>query len=118
MRNPTLVVMLGVLFLAACGGGSDEPVQQLFKPSGTVQCAASQTTLVRLAAEVNALRSAGASVSASGCANDGAGQLTVCGGTNGDLFAVTVGGGSVPIALQLGFRPASDFPTVQAIACL
>ncbi|MFT3666691.1 hypothetical protein [Piscinibacter sp.] len=110
--SPALLIVT-----TACGGGSDESHVLLYKPSGSLQCAATQTTQARLEAEVASLRSAGAVVSASHCANDGAAHAAVCGASNGDLFAVSVTPPSVAAARQLGFASAGGLPSVRTMAC-
>jgi len=80
------LVALGML---GCGG-SDDAAVVLYKPAGSLQCGPTQTTQARLAAEVRALRQAGAVVLASRCANDGLLRVALCGVSNGDRFSVTV----------------------------
>ena len=75
------LVTLAVVSMMGCGG-SDDPVVVLYKSTGSLQCAPTQTTQARLDAEVSALRQAGASVTASSCANqlaDGAQSERGCG---------------------------------------
>ena len=108
------LVTLAVVSMMGCGG-SDDPVVVLYKSTGSLQCAPTQTTQARLDAEVSALRQAGASVTASSCANDGLPRITLCGVDNGDLFSVTT---STELhALRSGFKLASQYPNAEPMAC-
>lgn len=108
---------LAICILVTACGGSDTADTVLYKQSGSLQCAPSQTTQVRLNAEVAALQAAGASVSASSCANDGVAHAALCGAENGDLFAVTVSPGSEHLAVQAGFVSAGNYPGARPLAC-
>ena len=107
------LVALGML---GCGG-SDDAAVVLYKPAGSLQCGPTQTTQARLAAEVRALRQAGAVVLASRCANDGLLRVALCGVGNGDLFSVTVTTASELPALGLFFASAAEYPNARAMAC-
>lgn len=109
-------IVLVTLAFVGCGG-SEEAAPVLYKPTGTLQCSPTQTTQVRLDAELSALRGAGTTVIASNCANDGAAHTTLCGTENGDLFSVTVSPSSESLARQLGYQPASQYSGAQPIAC-
>lgn len=109
-------MVLPTLALLGCGG-SDDTAPVLYKPTGSLQCSPTQTTQARLDAEVPSLRRAGAFVSASSCANDGAPHITLCGGENGDLFSVTVAPSSESLARQSGYQPASQYSGARPIAC-
>jgi hypothetical protein len=110
------LTLLAAVAIGGCGG-SDDAASVLYKPTGSVQCSPSQTTQARLDAEVSALRAAGASVVASGCADAGVAYPALCGIEKGDLFSVTVSPDSVSVTRQLGFTPASALPTAQPMAC-
>jgi len=114
LRFASIVVV--PLALAGCGG-SDDAASVLYKPTGTLQCAPSQTTQARLDAEVVSLQVAGASVMASHCANDGVAHVTLCGAQNGDLFSVTVSPSTESLARQLGYQSASQYASAQPMAC-
>jgi hypothetical protein len=107
---------LALVAIAACGG-SDDADAVLYKSAGSLQCSPSQTTQVRLDSEVSSLRAAGATVTASHCANDGAVHPAGCGMSNGDLFSVTVSPASASPAQQRGYLPASEFPAARTMAC-
>jgi hypothetical protein len=109
-------ILLAVVASTGCGG-SDGSASVLYKPTGSVQCSPSQTTQARLDAEVSALRAAGVSVTASGCANDGLIGPALCGVGNGDLFSVTVSPDSVSVTQQMGYAPASLFSDARPKAC-
>lgn len=109
-------MVLPTLALSGCGG-SDDTAPVLYKPTGSLQCSPTQTTQARLDAEVPSLRRAGAFVSASSCANDGAPHITLCGAENGDLFSVTVAPSSESLARQSGYQPASQYSGARPIAC-
>ena len=111
-----LSVGLALFVVAGCGG-ADDTTLVFYKPAGSLQCAASRTTQVRLDIEVAALRAAGAAVLSRSCANDGAARLAVCGADNGDLLSVSVDLASVPTTLLLGYQPAASYPTARTIAC-
>jgi hypothetical protein len=117
MRLRPAVTVLVPLALIAYGGGGSEDSPVLYKSAGSLQCAASQTTQVRLNAEVAALHAGGVSVVTSGCANDGVGHPAVCSTDNGDLFAISVSPASVAAAQQLGYQSASTLPNAKSIAC-
>jgi hypothetical protein len=108
--------LLAAVAIGGCGG-SDDAASVLYKSAGSVQCSPSQTTQARLDLEVSAVRAAGASVVASGCANDGLAYPAACGIENGDLFSVTVSPASVAVTRQFGFTPASALSTAQPMAC-
>jgi hypothetical protein len=115
--NLRLASLLALLLLAhGCGGTDDSPLV-LYKPAGSLQCSQTQTTLARLNEELLALQALGVTVTASSCANDGAAHPAVCDADTGDLFAVTVSASSAVAAQQLGFRPATEFPSATPIAC-
>jgi hypothetical protein len=105
------------VLVAGCGGGSEDRPQQMYKSSGSLQCAATLTTQVRLDAEVSALQGAGASVVSSSCASDGEVRPAACGTTSGELFGVEIGASSVSVAQSLGFSASSNFPRAFVIAC-
>lgn len=107
---------LATLALVGCGG-SDDTASVLYKPTGTLQCTATQTTQARLDTEVVSLQGAGAFVIASNCANDGEAHVTLCGAENGDLFSVTVPPSSESLARQLGYQSASQYSSTRPIAC-
>ncbi len=109
-------ILLAAFAVIGCGG-SDDSASMLYKPTGSLQCSPSQTTQARLDTEVSALRAAGATVTASGCANDGLARPAVCGIESGDLFSVTVSPASVPVTQQLGYAPASTFSSTRPMAC-
>jgi hypothetical protein len=114
-----LVVCLAALstLSASCGGGSDDRAEQMYKASGSLQCATSLTTRVRLDGEVSALRSAGAVVLTSSCASDGEVHPVACGTSSGELFSVEVEASSVSVARSQGFTPSSMYPRAFVIAC-
>ena len=124
MRNSYLVRQHLVLSLSAlcalsvgCGGSSDEGNEQMYKPSGSLQCATSLTTQARLDAEVRELRSVGAAVVSSSCASDGELRPASCGTPSGELFVVEVEASSVSVARSRGFVPSSSYPRAFVIAC-
>lgn len=98
-------------------GGADDPSVVLYKSTGSLQCTSSQTTQARLSAEIAALRDAGVSVLASGCANDGLPRIALCGVDNGDLFSVTVTPSTEAPATRLGYKPAAHYPSARTMAC-
>ncbi|MFM2187386.1 MAG: hypothetical protein ACO26F_04140 [Burkholderiaceae bacterium] len=110
------LIILAALFTTGCGG-SDEPLVVLYKPAGSLQCNPTQTTQMRLDAEVSTLRQAGISVTASGCANDGQPRIALCGADNGDLFSVTVTTAAEASALRLGFKLPGLYPHARPMAC-
>ena len=116
MKLRLALIALVTLAFVACSGTRDAaPV--FYKPTGTLQCAPSKTTQAGLEAELSALQGAGATVIASNCAKDGEAYITLCGAQNGDLFSVTVSPSSAPLALQLGYKPASQYSSARPIAC-
>lgn len=116
MKLLPVVTLLATFSLTGCGGAEDADVV-LYKPTGSLQCAPTQSTQVRLNAEVSALRMAGATVNSSRCATDGLARIAVCGVENGDLFSVTVSGTSETAAAQLGYKGADSYPGARPSVC-
>lgn len=116
MKITLAAALAAPLILFGCGG-SEEPSSVLYKSARSLQCSPTQLTQVRLDTEVSSLRNAGVSVEASSCASDGVAHNTLCGSDNGDLFAVTVPSASVDVARQMGYQPASSYPSARPVTC-
>ena len=116
-RKTVILVWLTVATaLAACGGAS-ESERIMIKPSGSLQCQPSVTTQDRLDAELVALAAAGARTNGGRCVLDGLAYVALCGASAGEAFEVAVAVDSVPVAVQLGFAFADDYPDRKPLPC-
>ena len=114
------IMALGVLALAlvGCGSGdSEEVTEYYYKPTGSLQCAAGQSTPANLSALAAALANAGVTVSGIKCATDGNAHAAACGIATDEIWLVSTVNTSPETMRSLGFALASTLPAAKEKPC-
>ena len=115
MHRSAFSVLLTLCLLPGCASTAATPAPlTMARALGTLQCETSGPTASALA---QALRDAGVTVQAVGCAHDGRMRPAVCGAPDGRLAVVEIDPAQRPLAEALGWKPLSTWAGAQRQPC-
>lgn len=114
MKLGRLVVLAGVVVIAACEGGDDPPEVEVFKSDQSFQC---EDGGIALETAQQELAAAGIDVLCAIQSNDGQGHPTVCGADTGRINLFRIRGSNRQDAEARGFVPATEISGYRFPVC-
>lgn len=115
---PTMALGVLALSFVGCGSGdNEEATEYYYKPTGSLQCSASQSTPANLSALATSLANAGVTVSGIKCGTDGNAHAAACGVATDEIWLVSTVNAPIAAMRSLGFALASDLPAAKEKSC-
>lgn len=105
------------LVVIGCANIDGQPVEdsvQVYKQTGSTQCADDGLTVAELTQQLNRAQ---VRVLETACGTDGLMRTTVCGAPDGSIVVFEIPQGERAIAAQAGFEPLNTLPQAQIRGC-